>query len=1105
MIDQSVPPCPVKRRPWGLRGSLVPSWILLVTAVLPRGLAAVPTDLAGGSRVVDPPPASAVGVEDDATVPPPTVAPWSQGVHYRIEARLDEETDVLAGRARIRYTNNSPDTLRSFYVHQHLNAFRPNSAWARADLRVGDRTFQDLGPDEHAFERIRRARVEGTAVTPFYPGAPDSTIAGFRLPDPLAPGETVVVDIDWDARLSTVPRRQGRRGRDFDFAQWYPRVVVYDLEGWRTHPLYRQGEFYGEFGTYDVTLEVAEDQVVGSTGVPLEGDPGWESAAAPGTASVDHLRGWYGSVGGPPCVEAGDARSCGVPGPEGAGPGSGEALGLLPGGVEGARSGTKRVRWYAEGVHHFAWSISPEYIYEEGRFEDVVVRVLYRPGDEESWGDGVALDRTVEAMAWMDTVFGDYAYPQVTNLHRIEPGGTEFPMVIMDGSASLGLIVHEINHQYAHAILGNNEWYEGWLDEGMASFLEAWFFERRGAGRSVWLGTEAGVIDLELEGNAAPVTQPAEDYAEYGIYGAMVYSKGSLVLRMLRDLAGEERMMELLRTYYQRYRLSHVDGDAFQEVAEEVLRRDLDWFFGQWIHANGLVDYALDDLYVEEAPGGAGAAGGETAGDDGEGARFRTVLEVERRGRMVMPVPVRLEGPLGTVKDTVVDGTGLRRTVTVETSFRPRRVELDPDGTILDWNGLNDVWDGGFLARGGVERSLVRPLAGVPAYRDRMASGFLPLFWANDAGGAVMGIQRRQAYLGSLHRSVLRVGAPGFEALDRGGESQHDDLGSLYYRVEDPIVGDDPRFGVTAELFAGEGRLFTRMEKEWDVSRLPLSGTRRFASAYLLAADVYDPAYLVPGRWDLGEGEAEGTAVEAGLGVRSEGDGGWGRWSLEADGGAGISTQAESWIRGSVEARWSDDLSGWTPAVRLFGGAARGNVSGGPWSGEAVPLQRRYGISGAGPYASLRDPWGRSRGALLGTEAHHPGDGNLRGYRRDLMTDRLVTLGGELRTPSVTLGPLSGSGTLFGGVGWIPELVVVEESAGTGAPGPGGATVTFDVVSREADAVLGDAGAGILLGWDGAPLALRVDVPFFTSRPVHARSARDDELGFRWAISVVSR
>ena len=86
------------------------------------------------------------------------------------------------------------------------------------------------------------------------------------------------VDMGWDARPSTLPRRQGRQGRRFDFAQWYPKVVVYDRYGWAEHPLYPAGEFYGEFGSFLVDLDVAEDQVVGATGVPVCGDPGWERA-----------------------------------------------------------------------------------------------------------------------------------------------------------------------------------------------------------------------------------------------------------------------------------------------------------------------------------------------------------------------------------------------------------------------------------------------------------------------------------------------------------------------------------------------------------------------------------------------------------------------------------------------------------------------------------------------------------------------------------------------------------------------------------------------------------------------------------------------------------
>src|SRR2546422_2377335 len=97
----------------------------------------------------------------------------------------------------------------------------------------------------------------------------------------------MTVEIEWRARLSTVPRRQGRAGRRFDFAQWYPKVVVYDRHGWEDHPLYPAGEFYGEFASYDVTLDLPADQVIGATGVPVEGDPGWERARADTSLRVD--------------------------------------------------------------------------------------------------------------------------------------------------------------------------------------------------------------------------------------------------------------------------------------------------------------------------------------------------------------------------------------------------------------------------------------------------------------------------------------------------------------------------------------------------------------------------------------------------------------------------------------------------------------------------------------------------------------------------------------------------------------------------------------------------------------------------------------------------
>src|SRR5690606_24413922 len=185
-----------------------------------------------------------------ATLPSDTTH-TAQGIEYRIEARLDEATDLLSGRAELRYSNRAEVALDTLWLHQHLNAFRPASAWAQREAEYGERRFQDLGPDEHAFDRLGSVEIDGRVVQPVYPGAPDSTVVGLPLSAPLAPGATAVVRFDWEARLSTEPRRQGRRGRHYDFAQWYPRIAAHTDEGWQVQPLLPQGEFFGEFASYD--------------------------------------------------------------------------------------------------------------------------------------------------------------------------------------------------------------------------------------------------------------------------------------------------------------------------------------------------------------------------------------------------------------------------------------------------------------------------------------------------------------------------------------------------------------------------------------------------------------------------------------------------------------------------------------------------------------------------------------------------------------------------------------------------------------------------------------------------------------------------------------
>lgn len=628
----------------------------------------------------------AADTTDAGRVPPD----WQQEVGYTVEAELDTDAQVLRAAQSVRYRNASPDTLDRLYFHLHLNAFRPNSVWARNEERE-EYPFGELEDPDFGFERLREVRLvsgagagrpsgpapaeAGTVLEPRYPGAPDSTVVRLDLPEALAPGEELTLRMRWDARPATLCRRQCRDGRDWDLAQWYPRVAVYDGGGWQDHPLYPQGEFYGDFATYDVTLDLADDQVVGATGVPVEGEPGWEpSEGSPRDEPLYQRDAYDAADGAPPERPAPDP-------------------GLLDG---DAADGRKRVRFHARDVHHFAWSVSPDYVYEGDVFErgalpEVAVHVLHRPGDD-GWDDGVAAGRTIRALSWLETLFRPFPYPQITNLHRLESGGTEFPMVIMDGSASMGLIVHETTHQYVHGILANNEWRQAWLDEGVTSFVDTWFAEEHGS-PDAWdgfmenVGRLDGLLadpetrrspppalgDMALEGDTLPTPLPidtrSELFANYGQYGYRSYTRPQAVLYMLREMLGKETTRRVLRTYYDRYEFRHVSGAALRRVAEEVSGRDLGWFFDQWLHGTGTLDYAVGEVSVEEA-------------GDGE---WRVSVEVLREGENWMPVTVE-------AGDASVRVEARERSTTVEllTDDRPATVELDPDRELLDTDRSND-------------------------------------------------------------------------------------------------------------------------------------------------------------------------------------------------------------------------------------------------------------------------------------------------------------------------------------------------------------------------------------------------------------------------------
>ena len=927
--------------------------------------------------------------------PADPAAYFQQDVRYTIAARLDEPSGILTASARLIYRNNSPDTLREIYFHLYLNAFRPHSLFADDELRQQIHRFSDLPDPYYAYERLHRVAIGGVPVAAEYPLAPDSTVARFALPAPLPPGDSLVVDLAWEARLSAIPRRQGRSGRHYDFAQWYPKVAVYDADGWEAHALRLQGELYGEVGTFDVTLDLRADQVIGATGVPLEGDPGWTRA------------------------RAAQAR------------------------------GRKRVRFVAEHVHHFAWAVDPEYVHEEGRYGGVPIHVLYRPEERGTWGGGLALASAIRAMAWLDTIFGAYPYPQVTLLRRIEGGGTEFPMLVMLGDAGESLIFHELGHLYTYGILANNEWKEGWLDEGFTTFQTGWNFRRRGMGVPL-ASTQQLVLNLDLDGWSRPVVLPAEEYSEQQVYQRMVYTKGQLILEMLRYVLGEETFRRGLREYYARGQLRHVTSDDLRRAMEDVSGQDLRWFFDQWLKRVPRVDYRLAGLNRRrEADGG-----------------WLTRVVVERRGDGLMPVDIAV-GDDDTTLVVRAPGVAARETVEVRTDRRPRRIELDPARQTMDWNYLNNGRGGGR-----VEHRLGWS-GSEPARRDRLVVNWMPLAWYNDAGGVSVGFQSRRNYMGRFARDVVQL--TWSTGLEGGGPHPV----GWYVALRNPTWLHAPRRTVGLETWALEGRGGARASLVWDKSPHLSFGRRSTIGVELAWMGVTRGTFLSADRWDrAGTVEVTGRAAH----LWKEDDRSW-AVRIAATGGVVGKGDRRPYVRGGAEV-----------VRRRQAGAfelrARGYVAGYAADGD-VPRQRRIFAAGADPYETFLNPLLRSRGAPLARgDVHYqaPGGGGVRALRADLAGRWIAAANVEV-SGTVFRRPARRA---FGAVSVAAFAdAAVGDSAAVGGSARRGAVADFGLGLRAAHRI------------GPTSFVTRFDVPFLVTRPALAAGARsgDGRLRPRWVWS----
>ncbi len=561
---------------------------------------------------------------------------FQQFVHYTIRVRLDTERRWISGSESILYVNQSPDTLREFYLHLYPNAFRnKNTPYQRDRNREYNLTLRDVPEAHRGWLDLSDVRVGGDPVEV----SVDETIARMALPRPLAPRDSMTVSFTFDGKVRKSIDRSGYGGDHYDFAQWYPKVVVYDENGF--HPdQFLAGEFYGEFGTFDVHIELPDHFVVVATGVVESGDPGW-GYNAPGRSDPAPRK---------------------------------------------ATGSTRTVHFRAENVHDFAWCADPTYVVQDTTLDGIAIRSAYRRKSAKTWEDST-LAHAVRAIEWLNARVGRYPYPHITVAEMLRTGGMEYPMLVMDGRASEGLALHEIGHVYFYGILANNERTEAWMDEGFTSFQTRWyqeqrygpwgdrskwnFYQRMTPQYRLWENDRRMVFDLERRGYGERVSFRAEDYDHS--YRASVYVKAALTLNALKFVAGESAFERILQEYFDRWKFKHVNEERFVAVCEDVLERDLSRLFEQWLHTTKTVDYELKN---------------STSRPDSAGVT--TEILVRRKGELYMPFDVHYTLPDGSVRTQRFDTRDRTIQGRINLPAKPVRVAINPDNEIMDRDMTNN-------------------------------------------------------------------------------------------------------------------------------------------------------------------------------------------------------------------------------------------------------------------------------------------------------------------------------------------------------------------------------------------------------------------------------
>lgn len=589
---------------------------------------------------------------------------FQQEIHYTIRATLNDREHTLDGHVRMEYVNRSPDILPEIRMHLWANAFKNRqTAFCRQKLRDGNTRFYFAPEEQLGYFKNIDFSVDGQK-TSWRPDPKNPDIAVLQLARPLPPGGKIAIETPFLLKIPASFSRLGHVKTSYQMTQWYPKPAAYDRLGWHDMPYLDIGEFYSEFGSFDVSITLPENYVVGATG------------ALQTPSEVEFLQ----------QKEQETRREIT------------RRTQMLPGKKNVARdtfpassAKTKTLRYTAENVHDFAWFADKRfYVLKDtarlasGRTVDCWA--MFTAEDFNLWQKGASYVR--RAVEFYSQHVGEYPWPHATAVHSALSAGSgmEYPMITVIGNESGGkgldnVITHEVGHNWFYGILASNERDHAWLDEGLNSYYEhRYMMQHYGSEsmddmlpRRLFNASQSGsarenaCLMLAREGADTPPDTRANDFW-YIAYGIQSYMKTAICLQWLERSLGQARFDNAMQTYYQRWKFRHPYPADLREAWRDA-GVEAGWFF-QAMQTQRRFDMAL--------------AGVEPGADS-------IRLRVKNRGRLNAPFSVsalRAGRPVQTIWYPAP-------TQRVQTVVFPRldadAFELDHEHAALDVNRKNNI------------------------------------------------------------------------------------------------------------------------------------------------------------------------------------------------------------------------------------------------------------------------------------------------------------------------------------------------------------------------------------------------------------------------------